>query len=120
MKRVKRGDLCLIGILLACAIGSLFFLGQKSGERVAVLYYEGTAVDTIFLDRVTESYHIEIGQTVVAVEPGRICFFSGCCPDHLCQNYGWLTKNGETMACVPEKIVIAIQNQKSAPDAVTG
>ena len=120
MKRVKPADLCLIGILLFILLGALLFSGQKSGERVAVLYYDGTAVDTIFLDRVTEPYHIEIGQTVLAVEPGRICFFTVCCPDRLCQSYGWLTKNGETMACVPEKIVISIQNQKETPDAVTG
>ena len=106
MKHGKPADVFLIGFLLIAAIGSLLFLRFSPGE--------------INLSRVTEPYLLDMGQTVLSVEPGRICFVQAHCEDRLCIKHGWLSKSGETMACVPAKTVISLKSQKNGPDAVTG
>lgn len=120
MKHGKPADVFLIGFLLIAAIGSLLFLRFSPGELIAVVYQNGNIAEEINLSRVTEPYLLDMGQTVLSVEPGRICFVQAHCEDRLCIKHGWLSKSGETMACVPAKTVISLKSQENGPDAVTG
>lgn len=119
MKPVKRADIFLIGFLLIAAIAFLLFMRQDSGALIAVIYQDGVAIKEINLNRVTEPYLLDMGQTVLSVEPGRICFLQAHCEDQLCTSYGWLSKSGDTMACVPAKTVISLKSAKNVPDAIT-
>ncbi len=45
------------------------------------------------------------------------------CPDKVCVGMRRISKSGETIVCLPHKLVIAIVNadpDSSVPDAVTG
>lgn len=119
MKHAKLADIFLIGALLIAVLVFLFF-SRQNGEVIATVYQNGQMIEEINLSRVTEPYFLESGETVLSVEPGRICFIQARCEDRLCIKYGWLSKAGESMACVPAKTVVTLKSQKSAPDAVTG
>ncbi len=45
---------------------------------------------------------------VVQVETGKISMYSATCPDHICMKTGAISKPGETIVCLPHKVVITI------------
>ena len=114
---MKTGDWILIfAVLLAAAL--LFLCAQPfSGAIKATVYVDGCAVTEIDLARVRDAYTIEAGGCVLQVEPGRICFLRGHCPDQTCAEAGWLSRAGQTAACLPNRTVVVLSG---APDGVTG
>lgn len=53
---------------------------------------------------------------VVQVETGKISMYSATCPDHICMKTGAISKPGETIVCLPHKVVITIA-EKGAGNA---
>ena len=59
------------------------------------------------------------GLTVqLAVEEGRIRFLSSGCPDKVCVRSGWLSRTGQTAACLPAGVVVRVQAADDAGSAV--
>ena len=116
---LKKGDFAII--LFFAAICVLLFLPSlfSGGNRVtAVIWCGGEKFREIDLSSVEESYEIEVNGCVLSVEKGKIAFVSSTCRDKLCKKSGHLSKNGDTVACVPNKVVVRIENGKETFDAV--
>lgn len=116
---LKKGDFAII--LFFAAICVLLFLPPlfSGGNRVtAVIWCGGEKFREIDLSSVEESYEIEVNGCVLSVEKGKIAFVSSTCRDKLCKKSGHLSKNGDTVACVPNKVVVRIENGKETFDAV--
>lgn len=59
------------------------------------------------------------GLTVqLAVEEGRICFLSSGCPDKICVRSGWLSRTGQTAACLPAGVVVRVEAAASGGSTV--
>jgi hypothetical protein len=58
------------------------------------------------------------GNAVLQTENGRIRMVSSPCRDKLCVKHGWISKPGESIICLPERIVVRIEGQ-GVVDAVT-
>lgn len=37
----------------------------------------------------------------IRIADGRACFTDPECPDHICEDFGWLSESGQTAICVP-------------------
>ncbi len=120
IKLFRKSDLIIIAAVAVIAL-ALFIPGLAAKESLtATVYVDGKITETIVLDSVDEAYTFSPKEgTEVRVEQGRICFSSAVCRDKLCVNSGWLTKNGQTAACLPERIVISISGSKDSPDMLT-
>lgn len=114
---MKKGDWILIFAILLAATLLLVFLQPSAGALTAVVYVSGERITTIDLSRVREPYTLEAGGCVLLVEPGRICFQKGHCPDETCARCGWLDRAGQTAACLPNRTVVVLSG---APDGITG
>lgn len=76
----------------------------------AIVYSDGEIVAKINLDRVDEEYTFSPKPgTEITVKKNKISFSDACCKDELCIKSGWLSKKGQTAACLPERIVISIE-----------
>lgn len=116
---IKKGDvIIIISLCLLCAF--LFALPLFSANRpsVASIWQNGEKVEEIDLSAVRESRKITVGGCVLLVENGSIRFLDADCPDKLCVKSGALSKNGDTAACVPNKVVVIIENKEKSIDAV--
>ncbi len=116
---IKKGDVVLIVSLgLICVL--LFALPLFSADKVAVaaVWHNGEKIQEIDLSTVNESYELTVGGCVLLVEEGSIRFSDADCPDKLCVRSGKLSKNGDTAACVPNKVVVVIENGEKSFDAV--
>ena len=116
---LKKSD-ALIILLFAALCVLLFLLPLFSGgnKATAVVWSNGEKFREIDLSSVEESFEIEVNGCVLSVEKGKIAFVSSTCRDKLCKKSGHLSKNGDTAACVPNKVVVRIENGKETFDAV--
>ena len=47
------------------------------------------------------------------VKDGAIAFLDSQCPDHICEQFGWLDKDGAWAACVPAGVYVVVQEAAS-------
>ena len=120
MKNHKR-DLILIGILLLAA-SALFFLftEKQAGEEgaAAVVTVDGTEIARYPLNR-NGTFVLNGGSNTLIVEDGEAWISEANCPDKLCMGFGKISKNGEIIVCLPNRLIVVIEGGEEAEvDAV--
>ena len=121
MKRrmITKTDLLLIlPLLLAALLAVLFLAKGRSGARRAVVTYNGETALEIDLDALTGTETRTVGNVEIEFSPEGARIVSSPCPDHICVKTGLLTKLGDVAACVPERVAVKIEAERSDVDAV--
>ncbi|MBQ6263322.1 MAG: NusG domain II-containing protein [Clostridia bacterium] len=117
----------IIAALAVAAAGAILlirFFGAPG--TTAEIVKGGEVLYTIDLDKVTTEYEIEIGdedgdRNTVTVRPGMICVSSADCPDKICVNTGWASKNHPyPIICMPHELIIRIVGAEGEADAEAG
>lgn len=125
MNKKKRNDAILIGILLVLGILAVFCIeGYKKSNTnngEAVVFVDGKEVGRYPLREDTEVLiEGKIGTNLLVIEDGKAFIKEADCPDKICIYHGKIHKNKETVVCLPNKVVVEIQNgQESDIDIST-
>lgn len=120
---MKKNDIILIAvILLAAGAGFLWNHLQKQEEGgCAVVYVEGEKIAAYSLDE-EGTYEITTknGSNLLVIKDRKADVTEADCPDSLCVKQKAIDKNGETIVCLPHKVVVEVQNrQESELDAIS-
>lgn len=119
---IKRADFLVIFLTLLLIFSSIIILRQSSGKSVvAVVSVDGKTVKEIDLTVVEDCiFELETEPVVtLQVKQGKIRFINSECPDKTCERSGFLSKAGDTAACVPAKTVVTVKGRTSSQiDAV--
>lgn len=117
-KRVTRSDILLIGCLLA--IGIISFLAvrmmtRQGGTTVRILS-DGEPYGTY---RLSEEQVIPIKKNGVVtntlqIADNQVKMMEADCPDQLCVHQKAISRQGETIVCLPNKIVVEIEGTKQS------
>ncbi|MCM1543978.1 MAG: NusG domain II-containing protein [Ruminococcus sp.] len=116
---IKKGDILIIVSL--CIICVLLFIPSfmPSESVTALVYLDGELKNEIELASVEDEQTLNVGGCVLMIHSDAVEFFSSDCPDKLCVKKGRLSKAGDTMACVPNKVVVTLKSSGKAQfDAV--
>ena len=119
MKRM-RWDIALIGcVLLLSAL--LYFVVRPAGEGAwAVVTIAGEEIARYDL---AEEQTVTLGEedyNILHISGGTASVIEANCGDHTCVRTGQVSRNGETIICLPHKLVVEIVGSgNSAFDAVT-
>lgn len=116
---LKKADIILVAVVLLISLIFLLLL-KSDGKGVAVIYLEGKEHSRIDLSDTKTEQIINIGNVCIRAYDGEIRVISSDCPDKVCVNSGAVSKNGSVIACVPNKIVIAVEKNNNYVDGVTG
>ncbi|MBO5512929.1 MAG: NusG domain II-containing protein [Clostridia bacterium] len=111
--RKFRNDLIfIIAILAVVAIGAaaLFLLrGEGSAVRVEV---DGTVMGTypLSVDREVEIITGENGEelNLLVIKDGKATIATATCPDGICAAHKPISREGESIVCLPHKVVITV------------
>lgn len=109
-KLFGRTDLIIIICVLILSL--LLFVPNllNNDTLTAQIYIDGEIAEEIDLGNVSDSYTLTPADGVeITVEKNKIRFSYAECKDKLCVKSGWLSKKGQTAACLPKKVVIAIK-----------
>ena len=101
-------------ILLAVAAALYFGIraahsGKESGLEAIVDFGDGVT-ETLPLGT-DHDYVYDVGDYVVhlQVKDGAIAFLDSQCPDHVCEQFGWLDKDGAWAACIPAGVYVVVE-----------
>lgn len=99
------GGLLLGGILLTVGI----YLFSKTGESVRITI-DGTVYGTYSLDEDREIPVKRDGSVinVVRIEDGSVRMEQATCPDALCIRQGAISRERQTIVCLPHKLVVEV------------
>ncbi len=117
----KKRDIIFIGVLLVVALIAFFVVDKfikKDGNKV-VIKVDGEIVKIVNL---TDTNNIIVngydgGTNTVVIENGTVYMTEADCPDKICVNTGKISKIGETIVCLPHRVVVEIQGEVSQSDS---
>lgn len=122
MKRL-RNDIILLLVILLLA-GALFLyqrLGGNGQSPCVEIRQDGTLIGTYELTEAqTIPVRCEDGYNLIQIVGGQVSVTDADCPDQLCRKQRSISRDGESIICLPHKLVICIRSaQESTTDAVT-
>ena len=119
-KKVKN-DVILICALLVIALiaGAALLLFRAEGDTVSVKIDGETVYEfPLSVDRTLE---IEAGEgyNLLIIEDGKARVESASCPDGICSSHRPISRDGESIICLPNKVVIEVHAKSGdEPDII--
>lgn len=114
----KKDYIVIIGVLLVAVMIWIGF-GQlwKSDGSIVEVTVDGEVLGTYRLD---QDQTVQIQETnVLVIQNGKADMTDANCPDRLCVHQKAISKSGENIVCLPNKVIVTIiGTEESAEDVV--
>lgn len=118
----RRNDIILLGvILLTTLLFALFYFCTQKEGAYAVVLKDGAEIGRYSLANEKEISLSDQGQQthLLKIEGGQASMEQAICPDQICVHHRPVSKVGQTIVCLPQKIVVKIVGaNQNAPDLV--
>lgn len=112
-----RNDLILVGVLLCVLllVGGGLLLFRSRGDTVVVTvdgkeYATYPLSKDIEVDIVTGEEGDQINRLVI--KDGKALVASASCPDGICASHRPISHDGESIICLPHKVVVSVKSEK--------
>ncbi|MCY6484740.1 NusG domain II-containing protein [Clostridium aestuarii] len=127
---MKKSDLIIVVLFLVIAI-TFFgfnkyrsnFIKQNSNQIYAEIYVEGNLYKSVPLSNDKEDIieiNTEDGKNIIKIHDDGVEITEADCFDEICVKTGFKKEVGETIVCLPHKLVIEIKgNMEIKVDAVS-
>ena len=124
-KRKLRNDFILISSLIVILglVGLCFMFFRGEGNSVTVTV-DGKLFGTYSLDE-NKTVEIRTGENgensnILVIEDGRAYVSSATCPDGICASHKPIFRKGESIVCLPHRVVITADSvDQSQPDIIS-
>jgi len=123
---IKRNDIILImSILLISILGiyAIRMLDNGYTGKTAVIIIDGSEVSRIPIDNTSEektvSFNFRDNVGYLDIKDGAVRMKEmdiKICPEKICSETGWISKSYESIVCLPNRIVVNIENGKAVED----
>ncbi len=108
---IKKKDIILLLVVLFIALGGLliFRITQKSGDMVVVTV-DGVVTQEYPLnkDLTVDIKGVNGGTNHLVIKDGYADVTEASCPDKICVKSRKINKTGESIICLPNKVVVKI------------
>lgn len=118
MKNLKifaRTDIILVLIITTFLGGWLIFSYFRPASSKAVILVHGRIYKTVPLnkDSTFKIFWKGVYLMTVQVKSGAIRVVKSTCPLKICVHTGWISKDGQVIVCVPNRVIIHTEGAKS-------
>ena len=117
-RQKPQGEVLLAGAVLLAALvcGLAWYLLHREPGRWVVVEVDGRKTARYLLAEdcavVIEGYGG--GRNTLVIEDGSAHVTDASCPDKLCEKQGQISANGETIVCLPNRVVVTVGGGKGA------
>lgn len=112
-KATKQDVIMILLLLIVSIIGILILYCNKEPGKYVDIMVDGKTVTTLPLEDDTEyALKQKLGNNVIRITDGRVAVVSADCPDKICVNHSPIKNVGETIICLPHKVVVEIKQDK--------
>ena len=124
-QKMKKNDILLIGVILVLAlaayVGVSIFQDATTYNAEALVLIDGEEYGRFPLDTdVVERIELPDGSyNVLVIEEGKADVTEASCPDGICVNHRAVSRQKQSITCLPNKLVVEIRNgEPSDVDAI--
>ncbi|HOB09761.1 MAG: NusG domain II-containing protein [Limnochordia bacterium] len=115
--KIRKGDLLIFVVLLLIGgimLTSNLFRAKEPGN-IAILEIDGVIVERFDLDADLENYRAETarGYNILDFADGAVRVIEADCPDKICIQFGWIRQVGQTIVCLPHRLIIRVVSEAS-------
>lgn len=116
---MKKRDIILIASILAVAI-ALFLIVELTKEEGAgvVVKVDGVEIAEYSLSK-NGTYPLNGGTNILVIEDGRAYLSDANCPDKLCVHQGKISRTGEVITCLPNKLTVTVFGAEESVDLIS-
>ena len=114
---MKKKDIVLI--LMILAVAAAFYLWnrgkEKQGGDVVIVEVDGAEYGTYDLNEDARiDIHSKNGYNELVIKRGKAHMEQADCPDKYCVDKGEIYQNGETIICLPHRVVVEVKTSERA------
>ena len=117
-KKKTKAELILVTglvIVAVCIYLYLHFVGAVKGAKVQILVDGVVTQEYDLYSNQTVAIETENGgQNILVIDNGECYLDDANCPDKLCVSQGIISKSGQSIICLPHKVVITIEGANEA------
>lgn len=110
MKGMTVGDVSLLVLLTVCTVGSFFARDLFASHGFTVLVELRNV--PVYKGNLSEERKITVrgayGDVRIQIHEGQVAVVHAECPNKVCVRTGWRRLAGESIICVPNRLVIRI------------
>lgn len=125
-KKINKYDIGLIVVIVIINVFIILYGGRnavKQNNKIAYIYSNNELYgEYVLTDDVKEEIKIEseTGFNILHIEDGQIWIHDASCPDKICISQGKISRDGEIIVCLPNKMLIKIvdNNEDSEIDFI--
>ncbi len=123
MNILTKGDKYLIISIIVLSLVSLFYIKDSAlnvDEKYISVQVDGKEIKRIIFDKKvvgkTIPIETEFGYNLIEIGDGKVRVIEASCPDQLDVKQGYISKTGELIVCLPNRLVIEIKGIKDERD----
>ena len=122
-KTFGRRDLILLLVVLAIGLAGILFLYTRhaAADGEVEVSVDGEVVMTLPLSEDTEVMisGFDGGENLLVISDGKAEIESASCPDGVCVRHYAISRDGESIICLPNRVVVTIRGgEKGEVDAI--
>ena len=109
----KKNDLILLGGILIISLVVIVIINftKTEGDKIVILK-DGKVYETLDLNKNTTFTMKEDNgaYNIITIQDGWVSMTEADCPDKICVKHSKIHYNGESIVCLPHKLVVEIHN----------
>jgi len=113
--------LTVILLLIVAIIFSVLHISNKKKDQNALVYYQDEHILTIDLTLNGEhEYKVmgHSGEMIIKTNGNKIKVEEENSPLHICSNQGWIENSYEMIVCLPNKVIIKLEDKNEIDTVV--
>lgn len=124
---MKKWDIIIIVILIVISFLPEGVFWIVSGRKNYSGTYAEITVNSKLYKRINLSDHkgtekltikTKYGENVVEIQDNKISIIEADCPDKVCERPGFIEEPGDTLVCLPHRLIIEIKGNKEENDEI--
>lgn len=114
---MTKGDVTVIVVALCLVVlvwAGIYLFSGNADQMRAVVRVEGEEVLSVPVDGAeikAKTVSVKGGQAIIEYGQGKVRVSQesdGICPDDICWRTGWISRTGQTIACVPNRMTVTL------------
>ncbi len=107
MNVLKKGDIFIIGTVGIIFVLSIIFLVLFAIQGNSVVIKQNNKI--VYDKSIDINDTIDIGTNTIVIKDGIVYMKDANCKNQVCVNTGEISKKGESIVCLPNKVIVEIK-----------
>ena len=104
---MKKGDIAVICSVAVAFVLSIVLLNPLSKQGSRVVVKQDNKI--VYNERININKTVETPTNTVIIKDGIVYISNATCKNQVCVNTGKISKKGESIICLPNKVIVEIK-----------